>query len=608
MEVENETELLEGDLSADSGISKWHSGLNLYHWVIIITSWVMSFVLWLYTQRDHEQWLESRFTREAERTVALVEERMRHYEDALLSGVATINILGGEPTSAQWEIFANSLDLTSRYPGINGIGVIHSVNREGVDAYLAQQRIGRPDFKIHPEHKGNQLYPITYIVPTVGNEEAVGLDIAHEENRFQAATKSREAGDTQITGPITLVQDNKKTPGFLIYAPFYRNRGQNSTANVQAEDQEFGGFVYAPFVARKLMEGTLEKRNRHIGVRVNDGDEILFDEHLESEPDFDSDPLLKRNYSIELFGRVWKFEIWTTNKFRDVPSASQPTLILLTVILIDFLVLYFLLSMSRIARKKQLYAKETSRQLAINKKISKNLKRSNADLEQFACVASHDLQEPLRKVSTFCEMLGEEYGDKLDDKGRVYIRYAVDGAKRMGLLITDLLTFSRVGSEENAGSSFPVQQALDDALANLKEAMNAEGAEVTADPLPEIIGNKPQMSRLLQNLVGNGLKYRRDEPPKIHVGVVSDLANHTFFVRDNGIGIEPKYRQQVFGIFKRLHNASEYEGTGIGLAICQRIVESWDGKIWIDPEVSSGTKFCFTVPVKPIASSQSKKS
>ena len=567
-------------------------------------------ILWRYTQNAYDQEIESRFTREAERTVALIEERMRHYEDALKSGVATINTLGGDATFAQWKRYASSLDLAAKYPGINGIGVIYAVERESVDAYLAQQRVARPDFKIHPEHKGNQLYPITYIEPTVGNEKAVGLDIAFEENRFQAATKSRETGDTQITGPITLVQDNQKTPGFLLYAPFYRNRTQIKVERDQADIKEFGGFVYAPFVARKLMKGTLEKSNRHVGIRLYDGDKILFDEHLESEPDFDSDPMLKRDYSIELFGRDWRFEIWTTTKFREAPFASKPALMLLAAIIIDGLLLFLFLSMTRASRKTRAYAKEAkafateaSQQLAINKKMTKKLERSNAELEQFACIASHDLQEPLRKVSTFCDLLGHEYADKLDEQGRGYIRYAIDGAHRMSQLISDLLVFSRVGSDENTDTSYPAQQALDAALANLREALSAVGAEVTSDSLPTIIGNKPQMSRLLQNIIGNGLKYRGDEPPKIHVGVSSDTAYHTFFVRDNGIGIEPKYHQQVFGIFKRLHNSSEYEGTGIGLAICQRIVESWDGKIWIDPEVSSGTKFCFTVPVESIASS-----
>lgn len=607
MEAENETELSEGDLSADYGSSKFNSGLHLYHWLIIVASLLLSVIVWRYTQHAHDQELEARFTREAERTVALVEERMRHYEVALLSGVAMINTLGGDATFAQWKSYANSLDLVARYPGINGVGVIHAVEREDVSEYLIQQRIARPDFRIHPEHSRSQLYPITYVVPTAGNEEAVGLDIAFEKIRFQAATESRNTGDTRITGPITLVQDSLKTPGFLFYAPFYRNREQSKLGDDHTKDKEFGGYVYAPFVVRKLMQGTLDKSNRHVGIGLYDGDEILYDEHLESEPNFDSNPLLKRDMTIELFGRVWKFEIWTTTEFRDASSASQPVFILLAAIIIDGLLLYLFLSMNRASRKTASYAKETSRQLAINKGMTSKLKRSNAELEQFACVASHDLQEPLRKVATFCDMLGEQYADKLDDQGRVYIRYAIDGAQRMRLLINDLLMFSRVGSEENAGSSFPVQEALDDALANLKEAMNAEGAEVTVDPLPEIIGNKPQMSRLLQNLVGNGLKYRSDEPPKIHVGVVSDSADHTFFVRDNGIGIEPKYHQQVFGIFKRLHNASEYEGTGIGLAICQRIVESWDGKIWIDPEVSSGTQFCFTVAVKPTANSLSTK-
>ena len=600
MEAEDKTEFLEDELSTESSISKFNFGLHPYHWLIIVASLLLSVIVWRYTRHAHDQELESRFTREAERTVALVEERMRHYEDALLSGVATINSLGGDTSFEQWKSYANSLDLAERYPGINGIGVIEAVERDGVDPYLAQQRIARPDFSIHPEHNGNQLYPITYIVPTVGNEKAVGLDIAFEENRFQTATQSRETGDTQITGPIALVQDNQKTPGFLLYAPFYRSGEQNIVGNGQVndEDEEFGGFVYAPFVVRKLMKGTLEKSNRFVGIRLYDGDEILYDEHLESEPDFDSDPLLKKNYSIELFGRVWKFEIWTTTKFRNSSFASQPALILLGGLIIDGLLLYLFLSMNRASRETRSYANEASRQLALNKVITKKLERSNAELEQFACVASHDLQEPLRKVSMFCGLLGEEYADKLDDEGRGYIRYAIDGAQRMRQLITDLLNFSRVGSQEDADSSYPVQQALDDALANLKEAMSAAGAEVSVDPLPQIVGNRPQMSRLFQNLVGNGLKYRSDEPSKIHVGVVSDSANHTFSVRDNGIGIEPQNHQRVFGIFKRLHSASEFQGTGIGLAICQRIVDSWDGKIWIDPEVSTGTKFCFTVPVK----------
>ena len=598
MEAENETGLLEGDLSAHSDISKWNSGLHLYHWLIIIASLLLTVVVWRYTQQAHDQQLESRFTREAERTVALVEERMRHYEDALLSGVATINALGGDTTFEQWKSYANSLDLTAKYPGINGIGVIYAVDEEGVDGFLAQQRVFRPDFRIHPEHGGNQLYPITYIVPISGNEQAVGLDIAFEANRFQAATKSRKTGDSKITGPIVLVQDAQRTPGFLLFTPFHRNRRQNKVESGQAGEEEFGGFVYAPFVVRKLMQGTLEKSNRHIGIRLYDGDEILFDEHLESEPDFDSDPLLTRNISIELYGRVWKFEIWTTNKFRDASSASQPIFILMAALIVDGLLMYLFLSMNRASRKTRSYANEASRQLALNRVITKKLERSNAELEEFACVASHDLQEPLRKVSQFCDLLGTEYADKLDDQGRVYIRYAIDGAERMRLLINDLLTFSHVGSGEKADCRFLVKQALDDALANLREAMSEVGAEVTVDPLPEITGNKPQMTRLLQNLVGNGLKYRSDEPSKIHIGVVSDSTNHTFYVRDNGIGIEPKYHQQVFRIFERLHSASEYEGTGIGLAICQRIVDSWDGKIWIDPEVSSGTKFCFTVPVK----------
>lgn len=235
------------------------------------------------------------------------------------------------------------------------------------------------------------------------------------------------------------------------------------------------------------------------------------------------------------------------------------------------------------------------------------LRRSNAELEQFAYVASHDLQEPLRKVASFCQLLEKRYGDQLDGRGIEYIGYAVDGAKRMQVLINDLLTFSRVGRLNAAHTEVALEVELNDALDNLASAIEESGAEVVrADPLPVIDGDPTLLTMLWQNLVGNAIKFRRpDETPRIVVECAHGEGEHAglwlFTVTDNGIGISEEFVDKVFVIFQRLHAREVYSGTGIGLALCKKIVEHHGGTIWIDTSYTTGTRFMFTLPVKPLA-------
>ncbi|UGT61465.1 sensor histidine kinase [Nocardia asteroides] len=226
------------------------------------------------------------------------------------------------------------------------------------------------------------------------------------------------------------------------------------------------------------------------------------------------------------------------------------------------------------------------------------LRRSNQELEQFAYVASHDLQEPLRKVASFCQLLEKRYGDQLDERGKQYIDFAVDGAKRMQVLINDLLTFSRVGRLTDAAEPIPLDDALDKALTNLASIVEETGTEVRRpERLPEIVGDRTLLTMLWQNLIGNAVKFAvPGRPPVIEVEASVDGAEHRFRVTDNGIGIAPEFAEKVFVIFQRLHNREEYSGTGIGLAICKKIVEFHGGRIWIDTEFAGGARFCFTLP------------
>jgi PAS domain S-box-containing protein len=223
------------------------------------------------------------------------------------------------------------------------------------------------------------------------------------------------------------------------------------------------------------------------------------------------------------------------------------------------------------------------------------LKRSNAELEQFAYVASHDLQEPLRMVASYTQLLGRRYQAKLDQDAREFMSYIVDGATRMKQLIEDLLAYSRVGTKGQDFKPVALEAPLRRALFNLRAGIEEAGAAVTYDPLPTVHGDVVQLGQLLQNLVGNALKFRSNSVPRIHIGVSEKDSEYQIEVRDNGIGIEPQYFERIFMVFQRLHNKGEYPGTGIGLAICKKVVERHGGRIWVESRAGEGSSFYFTL-------------
>lgn len=325
----------------DAGRLKWH------HWAIIAFSFLLTLAAWQYTLTQNEEKTQARFDRQAEQIVDLVTERMSKYEDVLLSSVAAVSVLHQDVALEEWRAYSEELNIRAKYPGINGIGVIFEVKPEMRESFLAKQRKSRPDFKIHPPHDGTETWPITYIEPMEINAAAVGLDMAHESNRFTAAKQARDSGETRITAPIVLVQDEKQTPGFLLYAPAYV---PGPLGTIAERRERFHGLVYAPFIFENLMNGTLGQEQRLVGLKISDGDDVLFDEAAGSHSQTRLEANYAREKTIPMQGRDWTFNIWSTEDFDLASATNTPNFILGTGLAIDALLVAIFSLLARSSR------------------------------------------------------------------------------------------------------------------------------------------------------------------------------------------------------------------------------------------------------------------
>ena len=570
-------------------------GLHLVHWCVIGLSLLLTFGAWYIAQQQVEEKTEIQFNREAERVLELVMDRMQKYEDGLWGGVAAIQTMGGDMTHSEWQTFANSLRIDIKYPGINGIGVIHRIAQENLQSYLAQQRQARPNYRIHPQHHESEYWPITLIEPVSVNAKAVGLDMAHETNRYTAAKKARDTGEAQITGPIVLVQDSAKTPGFLFYAPFYSN-GVYKTK--EERQQNIIGLVYAPFVFNKLIAGVLEKDRRHVSIKISDAkvEDVLYDENLSSNSDYDTNPLYKKSYTIDLYGRTWGFEIASALSFRKATASNQPLVILFGGICIDLLLLSIFILLSRSNRRAVNLAAKMTQTLHDQ---TMALEASNEQLEKFAYITSHDLKTPLRGMNDLREYLAEDLDDYLQSPGaNPDVKYNLERMEkqiqRMDNLIVGILHYSSIDKEPTKIEPLD----LKDFVAELSQELAIGPGKVSLEGGPLTIDTDTiQFSQVMQNLISNAVKYHHNlEQARIKISIKENGAFFHIAVADNGPGIEPQYHDKVFDVFQTLQSKDVVESTGIGLSIVKKIIENRDGKIDISKTPGGGATFNFSWP------------
>lgn len=567
--------------------------LHWFHWLILLLSAVLTIGAWQFAVAQVEEKRRLRFEREASQIVELVSDRMEKYEVALLSGVATVYSLGGEVNYDQWKAFAGSLHIETKYPGINGIGVVDYVRKQDKEEYLARQRRFRADFSIHPPLESDFYFPIRLIEPEAPNLRAVGLDLAHEQHRLEGALKARDTGKSQITAPIVLVQDEGNTPGFLFHTPFY---SKPSPPSLEERRQYFHGTVYAPFIVRKLIAGTLDKDKRLVGITLSDGQETIYDENRAGEPDYDPDPVFSTTSSVEMYGRDWLFDIHSTWSFREATRSGQPQLILLGGIVLDTLLLTLFLALTRSNRRALRFADRVAAALQTQ---AQSLAQSNSDLESFAYVASHDLRTPLRGMGDLIEFLEEDLEAYLNqpdaDPGVKHNLGRLDKQlARLDRLVGAILEYSSIGSSTEK----PEEADLSEIVDRLRSAAGVRPDQLVLDSdVDRFVTYRIRFEQVVGNLVRNAFQYHDDlESAVVTLRCREAVDWLEFSVIDNGPGIESKYHHRIFEAFQTLQSKDEIDSTGVGLSIVKRTVEALGGVVTIESARGKGSTFSFLWP------------
>jgi len=568
--------------------------VSLLHVVIVGLSLALTLGAWKYSKIQTDRRIEVRFNDERDRTIGLIRNGMQKYEDALWSGVAAVQSHDGDVTRQQWSDFASTLNLPTKYPGINGIGIIHVVPGNRFEAYLAQRRAERPDFRVFPEHDQPVRMPISFIEPESLNAAAIGLDVAHELNRRTGAEAARDTGNAKITGPIVLVQDANHTPGFLFYAPYYT---QPRPTTLAARQQSFAGAVYAPFVVRKLMEGLLSTDLRDVRFSITDAGEVIYDEHTSDDPTLDPAPMFSDVLSLNLYGRTWTIDLRSNLDFRAANSYSQPTFILIGGLIIEALIIAMLVLMNNANRRAVSYADRVTSELRQEKD---KLARSNAELEQFAYVTSHDLKTPIRGIGGLTEMIREDLSEyfrspKANPEVAENLDRILERVARMNELTRAVMEFSRIAGDGKEYPPVVLREALDEMRADF--ALDAQQLQLSAD-VDHLSVDSQNLRRVLENLVGNAVKYHDGRQDlRIMISARSHGSSCVISVEDNGPGIDPRFHERIFDVFQTLRVGDAPESTGIGLSIVKKAVERHGGTVRLESSPGHGCKFEFDWPM-----------
>ncbi|AGX88688.1 CHASE domain-containing protein [Candidatus Symbiobacter mobilis] len=563
-------------------------------WVILLSSLVLTVVAWYTSDHFMRQKAADRFQFQVLDLKTAIDRRMLEYQTALRAGLGLF--LASEHVARQeWKVFTHALQVTNIFPGIQGYGyseVVHHRERRLHEAAVRSD--GFPDYRIIPEGERDFYTSIVYLEPfNPRNQRAFGYDMFTEEVRRNAMERARDTGRPALSGRVRLLQETESDVqhGVLMYLPVYRTGLEHDT--VAQRRNALQGFVYAPFRMRDLMQGILGPHQVETEFAIYDGmtqtaATVLYQSNAEPVP-----PSLQFDQTIplEVAGRTWTLRVYASDRFISQAEESQPLIIAACGVVVDLLLF---LTIGSIAHQHK-------RAVALADAMTVDLRRSNADLTQFAYAASHDLRQPLRMVSSYLQLLESDLAPLMTDRVRDHLHFAIDGSHRMDQMLRALLDYACVGQQPFPTTTFDSRSLLEEALRYLQPDIDDAHAAVRIEGVwPTVLARRDDIVRLWQNLVGNAVKYRiAGRAPSIVVSAAIEGVTAHFRVQDNGVGLLPGQQDRLFKVFERMHSREKYPGMGMGLALCRKIVEYHGGAIWVESAgEDQGSTFHFTLPMR----------
>lgn len=534
-------------------------------------------------------------TLESERAL---QYRMASYEQSLLSGVGLF--AGSDDVSRQeWKQFAAAINVKKRFPGINGIGFVAKVEPHELDSFVRRTRLdGAPDYHVHPDIDTRDYFLVKFIEPDETNHAALGYNVAVEAHRREAAEHARDTGMAAVTRRIVLVHDTEQGPGFVLMLPFYASDKPVDT--VEERRAALKGWVAAPFVARRFMNDLTVSQGVDFHLTIYDGGGEDPKNLLYASGAIRTGATYVVRKVVEMQQQRWTVVWRSTKSFERKERSNEPLIILFSGLLFTGLLGMLLMMQAQrtdaVERMVEMRTAELTEREAHLAQVVDKLTESNVELERFAYIVSHDMQEPVRMVANFSSLLFHQYQDRMDPAGQKYLGIITEGARRLQAMISDLLEYARVGQGARGREPVNATLLLQYVLENLNFVIYEHEAQVTHGPLPDFQGYPVQFMSLLQNLVNNAIKYQPPGgKPVVHVSAEDQGEFIQFSVRDNGIGIGADNQEKIFEPFKRLHTYQQYSGTGLGLAVCKKIVANHGGRIWVDSTPGQGSTFYFTI-------------
>ncbi|MBK1872262.1 CHASE domain-containing protein [Marinobacter sp. 1-3A] len=570
------------------------------HWIVICLSFLLTVAAWQISSQIADARAEDHFDQRVEQLNELLMDRMQKYEFALISGAGAIRANNNDLSLTQWRQFAEVLAVQDRLPGVRGIGVIKRVPERNLEAYLAEERKERPGFRVHPPHTGSDFWPITYLEPLAGNEAAIGLDMAHESNRFTAAQKAMRTGQTQITGPIALVQDDEKKPGFLFFHPFYRTLEAQHNDNREAD---FLGLVYAPFLVSRLMEGTLANTNRLLHFQISDGEHQLYSEFTETgENNYDTSPMFQTSYSLDIYGREWQFDVQTTRLFDKYNASRQPAAILVSGLIINGLILLAFLLLSNGKRRAEQEVIEKTAELNMQKLEAESAVKVKT---AFLANMSHEIRTPMNAIIGMLVLLKEAH---LNDYSRRLVSKAFLASEVLLQLLNDILDLSRIEADhiELDYQPFEIEALVQRSVELFAITAEEKGLKLRVNIAPStprcVTGDLMRISQICTNLVGNAIKFTQRGSVTVSIGFSSTDKTHGVLeitVKDTGIGIREEDQQRVFENFRQADESTSrvYGGSGLGLSISSHLAKLMGATLTLESAENQGATFTLMLPV-----------